>query len=109
MDYHSLGHSGLRVSPIALGTMGFGGEGDFASVGNLGVEDCRRQLDLCLDAGVNLVDTANMYSGGASEEILGEALDGRRDRLLVATKVRFAMGQGPNDAGLSRHHVLASV
>jgi aryl-alcohol dehydrogenase-like predicted oxidoreductase len=109
MDYRQLGRSGLRVSTLTLGTMGFGGKGPFADVGKLGVEDCKRQLDLCLEAGVNLVDTANMYSGGASEEILGEALEGRRDRLLVATKVRFAMGEGPNDAGLSRHHVIASV
>jgi aryl-alcohol dehydrogenase-like predicted oxidoreductase len=109
MDYHPLGRSGLRVSSIALGTMGFGGEGDFASVGELGVDDCKRQLDLCLDVGVNLVDTANMYSTGKSEEIVGEALKGRRDRLLVATKLRFPMGDGPNDSGLSRHHVIAST
>ena len=109
MEYHPLGNSGLRVSPIALGTMGFGGRGDFAAVGELGVDDCKRQIDLCLDAGVNLVDTANMYSTGVSEEIVGEALKGRRDRLLVATKLRFAMGDGPNDAGLSRHHVIAST
>jgi aryl-alcohol dehydrogenase-like predicted oxidoreductase len=109
MDYRQLGRSGLRVSSITLGTMGFGGKGPFANVGRLGVDDCRRQLDLCLDAGVNFVDTANVYSQGASEEILGEALEGRRDRLLVATKVRFPMGEGPNDAGLSRHHVVASV
>src|SRR5947208_7027646 len=109
MDYRPLGRSGLRVSTIALGTMGFGGQGDFAAVGDLGVEDLERQLDLCLDAGVNLVDTANMYSTGTSEEILGEALKGRRERLLVATKLRFPMGDGPNDAGLSRHHVIAST
>src|SRR3954466_7613729 len=110
MEYRQLGRSGLRVSTITLGTMGFGGGGKFASVGRLGVEDCRRQLDLCLEAGVNLVDTADVYSDGASEEILGEALDGgRRERLLIATKVRFAMGDGPNDAGLSRHHVISGV
>jgi aryl-alcohol dehydrogenase-like predicted oxidoreductase len=109
MDHRPLGRSGLRISSIALGTMGFGGQGDFAAVGDLGVEECRRQLDLCLDAGGNLVDTANMYSTGRSEEIVGEALKGRRDRLLVATKVRFPMGEGPNEAGLSRHHVIASV
>jgi aryl-alcohol dehydrogenase-like predicted oxidoreductase len=109
MEYRQLGRSGLRVSTITLGTMGYGGSGSFAAVGTLGVEDCKRQLDICLDAGVNFVDTANMYSGGQSEEILGEALESRRDRLLVATKVRFPMGDGPNDAGLSRHHILASV
>ena len=108
MIYRTLGNSGLRVSALTLGTMGFGGQGAFKSVGDLGVADLKRQLDLCLDAGVNLIDTANMYSRGLSEEILGEALEGRRDRLMVATKVRFAMGDGPNDAGLSRHHVIAS-
>jgi aryl-alcohol dehydrogenase-like predicted oxidoreductase len=110
MEYRQLGRSGLRVSTITLGTMGYGGGGKFASVGQLGVDDCRRQLDLCLEAGVNLIDTANIYSNGRSEEILGEALDGgRRDQLLIATKVRFGMGDGPNDAGLSRHHIIAGV
>src|SRR3954447_23065304 len=110
MDYRQLGRSGLRISTITLGTMGFGGGGKFASVGRLGVDDCRRQLDLCLEAGVNLVDTADVYSGGRSEEILGEALDGgRREHLLVATKVRFAMGHGPHAAGLSRPHITSAV
>ncbi len=108
MIYRTLGNSGLRVSALTLGTMGFGGKGAFSAVGELGVEDCRREFDACLDAGVNLIDTANMYSRGVSEEIVGEALEGRRDRLMVATKVRFPMGDGPNDAGLSRHHVIAS-
>jgi aryl-alcohol dehydrogenase-like predicted oxidoreductase len=109
MIYRTLGTSGLRVSALTLGTMGFGGRGAFKAVGELGVEDCRRQFDACIDAGVNLVDTANMYSRGRSEEIVGEALDGgRREKLMVATKVRFPMGEGPNDAGLSRHHVIAS-
>ncbi len=108
MDYRTLGHSGLRISTLTLGTMGFGGQGPFKSVGELTVADLRRQLDLCHDAGVNLIDTANMYSRGVSEEIVGEALEGRRDEFMVATKVRFAMGDGPNDAGLSRQHVIAS-
>jgi aryl-alcohol dehydrogenase-like predicted oxidoreductase len=80
----------------------------FRNVGELGVGDLRRQLDRCLDAGVNLIDTADVYSGGRSEELLGEALQGRRDRLMLATKVRFPMGAGPNDAGLSRHHIVAA-
>jgi aryl-alcohol dehydrogenase-like predicted oxidoreductase len=110
MEYRQLGRSGLRVSTITLGTMGFGGGGKFASVGENGPDELRRQLDLCLEAGVNLVDTADVYSDGRSEEILGEALDGgRREQLLIATKVRFAMGEGPNDAGLSRHHIVAGV
>jgi aryl-alcohol dehydrogenase-like predicted oxidoreductase len=106
--YRTLGNSGLRVSALTLGTMGFGGQGAFKAVGELGVAELKRQFDLCLDAGVNLVDTANMYSQGLSEEIVGEALESRRDRLMVATKVRFPMGSGANDAGLSRHHVIAS-
>jgi aryl-alcohol dehydrogenase-like predicted oxidoreductase len=81
----------------------------FEGIGTVDLDGARRQLDLCIDAGVNLVDTANMYSAGASEETLGRALDGRREKLMVATKVRFAMGDGANDAGLSRHHVIASV
>jgi aryl-alcohol dehydrogenase-like predicted oxidoreductase len=109
MEYRQLGRSGLRVSTMTLGTMGFAGAGMFESIGQIDVEGAKRQLDLCIDAGVNLVDTANMYSAGASEETLGEALEGRRDKLMVATKVRFAMGEGANDAGLSRHHIIASV
>ncbi len=107
MDYRQLGHSGLRVSALTLGTMTFGGRDNFASVGNTDVDGARRQIDLCLDHGVNFIDTANVYSGGVSEEILGEALTGRRDRVLLATKARMEMGDGPNDAGLSRHHLIA--
>jgi aryl-alcohol dehydrogenase-like predicted oxidoreductase len=108
MEYRQLGKSGLRVSVLSLGTMTFGGRGNFANVGDTDVAGARRQLDLCLDAGVNLVDTANVYSEGLSEEIVGEIVQGRRERLLLATKVRMPMGDGPNDAGLSRHHVIAS-
>jgi aryl-alcohol dehydrogenase-like predicted oxidoreductase len=106
MDYRQLGRSGLRVSALTLGTMTFGGAGKFASVGTTGVDDARRQIDMCLDAGVNMIDTADVYSDGASEEILGQALAGRRDHVLLATKARMAMGDGPNDAGLSRHHLI---
>ena len=107
MDYRQLGASGLRVSALTLGTMTFGGRDNFASVGSTDVDGARRQLDLCLDRGINFVDTANVYSGGLSEEILGKAIEGRRDRLLLATKARMAMGDGANDAGLSRHHLIA--
>jgi aryl-alcohol dehydrogenase-like predicted oxidoreductase len=106
MDYRQLGRSGLRVSALSLGTMTFGGRGVFAGVGETGSADARRQLDLCLDAGVNLIDTANVYSFGLSEEIVGEAIRGRRERLLVATKARYPTGEGANDAGLSRHHLI---
>src|SRR5918997_3166065 len=107
MDYRQLGRSGLRVSAFTLGTMTFGGAGKFANVGSTGLDGARRQVDMCLDAGVNLVDTADVYSDGASEEILGQALAGRRDRVLVATKARMPMGEGQNDAGLSRAHLIA--
>src|SRR3712207_4136890 len=107
MDYRQLGASGLRVSALTLGTMTFGGRDNFANVGSTDVEGAKRQLDLCLDRGVNFVDTANVYSRGLSEEILGKALEGRRDRVLLATKARMPMGEGPNDAGLSRQHLIA--
>ncbi len=106
MEYRQLGKSGLRVSSVTLGTMGFGGQGQFRNVGELGVEDVRRQIAIALEAGVNLIDTADIYSGGASEELVGRALAGRRDDVLVATKARFGMGPGQNDAGLSRHHLV---
>ncbi|QMU67350.1 aldo/keto reductase [Streptacidiphilus sp. P02-A3a] len=106
MEYRQLGGSGLRVSVLALGTMTFGGRGVFAKVGNTDLPDATRLVDLALDAGVNLVDTADSYSGGLSEEIVGQALKGRRDRVLVATKARMPTGGGPNDAGLSRHHLV---
>ena len=110
MDYRQLGRSGLRVSALTLGTMTFGGRGNFANVGSTDAAGAARQIDMCLDAGVNLIDTADVYSGGVSEEIIGEVLDsgGRRDRALIATKARMPMGDGPNDAGLSRHHSTSS-
>jgi aryl-alcohol dehydrogenase-like predicted oxidoreductase len=106
MEYRQLGRSGLRVSTITLGTMGFGGSGWAAAVGQIDVEGARRQIGLARDAGVNLFDTADVYSSGTSEEILGRALGASRDEVLVATKVRMPMGEGPNDAGLSRHHII---
>jgi aryl-alcohol dehydrogenase-like predicted oxidoreductase len=106
VEYRTLGRSGLRVSVLTMGTMTFGGRGDFADVGSTGADEARRQVDMCLDAGINLIDTADIYSGGLSEEIVGGVLDGRRDRVLLATKVRMPMGEGPNDAGLSRHHII---
>ena len=106
MEYRQLGRSGLRVSRLTLGTMTFGGRGQFRDVGQTDLDGARRHVDMALDAGVNLIDTANVYSDGASEEIVGQALDGRRDDVLLATKARFPMGAGPNDAGLSRHHLI---
>ena len=107
MEHRQLGRSGLQVSVLGLGTMGFGGGGNFANVGQIGVEGATRQLDLCLDAGVTFVDTANVYSTGVSEEIVGKAIGGRRERIVLATKARFPMGEGANDAGLSRRHLIS--
>ncbi|RKR03512.1 aryl-alcohol dehydrogenase-like predicted oxidoreductase [Kushneria sinocarnis] len=106
MEYRNLGNSGLRVSTATLGTMTFGGSGRMASLGDTDVAGARRQIDMCIDRGVNFFDTANMYSAGASEEILGEAIKDKRDDILLATKVRFPMGEGPNEDGLSRQHIL---
>src|SRR5215216_2481444 len=106
MEYRRLGRSGLFVSALTLGTMTFGGRGAFSKVGSTDVAGARRHVDMCLEAGVDLFDTANIYSGGESEELLGEAIAGRRDELLLATKVRMSVGEGPNDTGLSRHHII---
>ena len=107
MEYRALGRSGLRVSVLTMGTMTFGGTGAFADVGSTDTEEAERQVDMCLDAGVNLIDTADVYSSGLAEEILGQVLRGRRDQVLLATKVRMGMGRGPNDSGLSRHHIIS--
>ena len=109
MEYRQLGRSGLRVSALSLGTMTFGGLGDFSSVGATGVAEARRILDRCVEAGVNLVDTADIYSNGVSEEIVGEIVKGRRHDLLIATKCRFPSEPGANGAGSSRHHIVRSV
>ena len=107
MEYRALGRSGLRVSVLTMGTMTFGGTGAFADVGSTDVEEAERQVDMCLDAGINLIDTADVYSAGLAEEILGQVLRGRRDRVLVATKVRMGMGRGPERfrAVPSPHHL----
>lgn len=106
MEYRLLGHSGLKVSVLSLGTMTFGGQGKFAKTGQTDVGAAQRQIGLCLDAGINLFDTADVYSGGESEVILGKALGSKRHDVLVASKARFPMGEGPNDRGSSRHHIL---
>lgn len=108
MDYRYLGRSGLKVSTLTMGTMTFGGS---EKVGHTPQAEATRQIDLCLDHGINLLDTANVYNGGVSEEMIGVALaeNGRRQKALVATKVRFRIGDGPNDVGLSRHHIVAQA
>lgn len=107
MDYRFLGRSGLKISTLTMGTMTFGGKGHFAKVGGVDLAEARRLTDLCIDAGVNLIDTANRYSDGLSEEMVGEILGGRRQGdILVATKARMRVGPGPNDCGVSRHHLI---
>lgn len=106
MEMRLLGRSGLQVSALSFGTMTFGGEGRFEAIGKIQVDEARRLVDICLDAGVNLFDTADIYSWGASETILAQALGNRRKDVLIATKVFARMGDGPNDIGLSRHYIM---
>src|SRR4051812_9177516 len=106
MEYRQLGSSGLWVSALAMGTVTFGG--GHPELGHLDRDEARRQVSLALDAGVNMFDTANAYGAGASEEMLGHALVGRRDDVVIATKVFARVGGGPNDLGLSRKHVIRS-
>ena len=106
MDYRQLAQSGMRVSALALGTLTFGGGGEYSATCATDLAGARRQLDMCRDAGVNLIDTADEYSCGLAVELVGKAIRSQRDRWLIATKVRCAMGGGPNDEGLSRHHLI---
>jgi aryl-alcohol dehydrogenase-like predicted oxidoreductase len=106
MDYRLLGRSGLKVSALSLGSAIFGND-DASSWGAVDVKGVRRQIDMCIDAGVNLLDTANVYAATNAEKVIGEALTKEsRNKLLIATKVRFPNGDGPNDRGLSRHHII---
>jgi aryl-alcohol dehydrogenase-like predicted oxidoreductase len=107
MEYRSLGASGLTVPALSFGTGTFGGSGPlFGAWGNTDVQGARRLVDICLDAGVNLFDTADVYSDGASERVLGEAIKGRRDRVLLSTKMGLPTGEGPNEAGTSRSRLI---
>lgn len=106
MKYRTLGKTGLKVSEITMGTFTFGGKGPFGMVASQNVAEARKLVDLCADHGVNLFDTANMYSTGLSEEILGEVLEGRYDDILVTSKARMRIGDGPNDEGVSRWHLI---
>jgi aryl-alcohol dehydrogenase-like predicted oxidoreductase len=107
MEYRQLGGSGLRIPVLSFGTATFGGGNEFFKAwGSTQVAEAARMIDLCLEAGVNLFDTANVYSRGMSEEILGQALKGRHDKVLISTKATFPMGDGVNDFGSSRHHLI---
>jgi aryl-alcohol dehydrogenase-like predicted oxidoreductase len=110
MEYRQLGRSGLKVPALTLGTGTFGGTGNFASWGTSGVAEATRLVDICLEAGLNMFDSANIYSMGLAEEILGQAIKGRRDKVLISTKGTFRFGgEGPNDTGSSRHHLTRAV
>lgn len=110
MEYRQLGRSGLRVPAISFGTGTFGGTGPlFAHWGTTAVDEATRLVDICLEAGVTLFDTADVYSDGASEEVLGHAIRGRRDALLISTKTALPTGDGPNDYGTSRLRLMRCV
>ncbi|MBS0187992.1 MAG: aldo/keto reductase [Planctomycetes bacterium] len=110
MEFRQLGGSGLKVPVFSLGTATFGGTTDlFKGFGSSDVAEARRMVDICLDAGLNMFDTADTYSRGVSEEILGAAIKGRRDRVLISTKATFSMGDGPNDKGSSRFHLTEAL
>ena len=106
MEYRLLGASGLEVSVLSFGTMTLGGEGRFAAMGNVQVKEAQRLIEICIEAGVNLFDTADIYSLGKSEEVLGQALGAHRKDIVLATKVFVRLEPGTNKAGLSRRHIL---
>jgi aryl-alcohol dehydrogenase-like predicted oxidoreductase len=110
MEYRQLGASGLKVPALSFGAGTFGGRGPlFSAWGDTDVAGARRLIDICLDAGVNMFDTADVYSGGASEEVLGEAVKGRRDSMILSTKTGLPMGEGPFDAGTSRSRLITAT
>jgi len=107
MEYRNLGKSGLKVPVLSLGTGTFGGTNEFFKRwGETDVKEAARLIDICLERGVNFFDTANVYSQGGAESVLGAAIKGRRDQVLISTKAGFSMGEGANDKGTSRHHLI---
>jgi aryl-alcohol dehydrogenase-like predicted oxidoreductase len=109
MEYRIFGDSGLRVPALSFGTGTFGGDhAFFGKWGNTNVAQASRLVDICVEAGVNLFDAADVYSSGQAEEILGTAISGRRDQLLISTKATFRMSVEPNDVGSSRYHLMRS-
>jgi aryl-alcohol dehydrogenase-like predicted oxidoreductase len=110
MEYRQLGGSGLQVPALTLGTGTFGGKGElFSAWGSSGVPEARRLVDVSLEAGLCMFDSADIYSAGMAEEILGKAIAGRRDKVLISTKATFRSGPGPNEAGSSRFHLIRAV
>jgi len=109
MEYRQLGRSGFMVPVLSLGTGTFGGSGEFFKAwGDTDVKGAAKLIDVCLDAGLNFFDSADIYSGGLAEEVLGTVIKGRRDKVLISTKATFRMGEGPNDVGSSRFHIVKS-
>src|SRR5829696_7211078 len=107
MEYRQLGRSGLKVPALTFGTATFGGGNEFfRSWGDTDAAGAARLVDVCLDAGLTMFDTADAYSAGLAEEILGAAVSRRRDRVLISTKASFRRGDGPNDVGSSRFHLV---
>src|SRR5580698_6259424 len=107
MEYRLLGRSGFKVPALTFGTGTFGGKGEFFKAwGETDAKEAARLIDICLDAGVTMFDSADIYSAGASEEVLGAAIKGRRDKLLISTKFTFRSGYDANAVGSSRFHIL---
>lgn len=108
MKYRKLGHSGLLVSELALGSVPFAGEAGFEKTGNVDARQARRFIDIALEQGVNTVDTADLYSHGGAEEVIGEALGANRQRIILTSKARSPMSDDPNDSGATRYHLIKS-
>ena len=110
MEFRQLGGSGFKVPVLSLGTGTFGGGNEFFKAwGSSGVAEATRLVDICLEAGLTMFDSADVYSDGMAEEILGQAISGRRDQVIISTKSTFRMGSGLNDVGSSRHHLTRAV
>lgn len=110
MEYRHLGASGLKVPALSFGAGTFGGKGEFFSAwGTTDVKEATRLIDVCLDAGLTMFDTADIYSNGESETVLGGAIKGRRDKVLISTKATFRFGDAPNDVGSSRFHLIRTI
>src|SRR5712671_82366 len=110
MEFRQLGGSGFKVPVLSLGTGTFGGQGDlFKAWGASDVAEATRLVDICLEAGLTMFDSADVYSNGMAEEILGQAIKGRRDQVIISTKGSFRTGLGPNDVGSSRFHLIRAV
>lgn len=109
MEFRQLGKSGFKVPALSFGTATFGGGNEFFKAwGDTSVDEAKRLIDICLDAGLNLFDSADIYSDGLAEEVLGKAIAGKRDQVIISTKATFRLGNGPNDLGSSRFHLLKS-